>query len=101
MFKAILPAKRMVSSDFTMMTPLDTTINDKENQPGATKNSRPSATTTKSFIQAYEKKKKSDSKAYEQSEALAGPETNQAFDKLLVRLLVRGRGSFLIMIPSG
>ncbi|KAF8903639.1 armadillo-type protein [Mucidula mucida] len=83
MFKAILPAKRMVSSDFTMMTPLDTTINDKENQPGATKNSRPSATTTKSFIQAYEKKKKSDSKAYEQSEALAGPETNQAFDKLL------------------
>ncbi|KAF9041078.1 hypothetical protein BDZ89DRAFT_1060369 [Hymenopellis radicata] len=80
MFKGILPAKRMVSSDFTMITPLDTT-------PGATKasskSSRPSATTTKTFIQAYEKKKRSDPKAAEQSAALAGPATNQAFDKLL------------------
>lgn len=85
MFKGILPSKRVASNaDFTMVTTLDTTVNDKENQPGASKSksNRPATTATKSFMQAYEKKKKLESA---EAECAIGPATNQAFDKLLVR----------------
>ncbi|KAK0446253.1 armadillo-type protein [Armillaria borealis] len=90
MFKGILPAKRISSSDFTMVTSLaDVPANGKENQPGGqpqlatvTKIAR-QATATKGFQQPYEKKKKTESKGNVQPSGTVGPETNLAFDRLL------------------
>ncbi len=103
MFKGILPAKRISSSDFTMVTSLaDVPANGKENQPGGqpqlatvTKIARP-ATATKGFQQPYEKKKKTESKGNVQPSGTVGPETNLAFDRLLVSIL----SSFLYYVSN-
>lgn len=93
MFKGILPSKRISSSEFTMITPLgDSNVNGKENQagsidtqplPGPTKNVRPLA---KGFPQSFDKRKRSAGKAADLGVAV-GMNQNEAFDKLLVRMV--------------
>ncbi|KAF8896485.1 armadillo-type protein [Infundibulicybe gibba] len=87
MFKAILPSsKRIVSSDFTMITPLgDVAPNGKENlpgsqQPAAAKGTKPAFSTTKG--QANDKRKRGEMKMKEQIPEEPVP-MNQAFDQLL------------------
>jgi hypothetical protein len=83
MFKGILPSKRTSASDFTVLTPLADANPGKENLPW---NNQASTTASKGgraggLIQT--KKKRSASKK-RQEEPLDLPETNLAFDKLLV-----------------
>ena len=84
MFKGILPSKRATVSDFTVLTPLADVPPGKENVPQW--NGQQSTTASKGgraggLIQT--KKKRSASKKRTE-EPLDLPETNVAFDKLLV-----------------
>lgn len=90
MFKGILPSKRIVSSDFTMVTNFgDPGANGKENQPGtlpppgALKGTKPALSMSKGFAQSYEKKRTETQDKDRPTEVLG---MNQAFDKLLVCL---------------
>lgn len=94
MFKSILPSKRIVSSDFTMVTNLgDPAPNGKENQPsvgaippsGPSKSTRAGHSATKGSSQSHEKKKR-DKKEKEQQQPAEAVGMNQAFDQLLVCL---------------
>ncbi|KAE9402881.1 hypothetical protein BT96DRAFT_1083666 [Gymnopus androsaceus JB14] len=90
MFKNILPSKRIVSSEFTMMTPLaDAPPNGKENQPGSSFFAQPSKD-TKSVKSGFmgskgmtDKKKRG-----EANRVPNGEEMHEAFDQLLDELQI-------------
>lgn len=86
MFKGILPSKRVVSSDFTFLTNLAVDVPaGKENQPtSGVQHSQIPATKVGKVGAAMSKKKRGDAKKPKDI-PLEVPETNQAFDKLLVR----------------
>ena len=90
MFKGILPSKRIVSSDFTMVTPVSAPSangTEKENEPDSFVTAKPSrqAATTKAFSQVFEKQRDKEPKVSKEKEKLKEEvPMNEAFDKLLV-----------------
>jgi hypothetical protein len=95
MFRGILPSKRVVSSDFIMVTPIPAPISngkEKENTPGSFPVSavpKPSRPATKGLSKVSEKHKEKDSNlANEKSIPKAEVPMNEAFDQLLVSTLV-------------
>jgi hypothetical protein len=93
MFKGILPAKRIPSTEFSMVTNL-AEASGKENMPGGAVLPPPSkgtrqATATKGLGlgQPQDKKKRGDAKKGKvtpEPQPLDAPDMNMAFDKLLV-----------------
>ena len=93
MFKGILPAKRIPSTDFTMITNLGDP-NGKENMPAGpgpaaplgSKATRQATLATKGLAQSQDKKRRGDTKKGKNisEQLLDGDGMNMAFDKLLV-----------------
>jgi len=91
MFKGILPAKRIPSTDFMMVTNLGDP-NGKENMPtGAavplgSKATRQATLAAKGLVQSQDKKRRGDAKKGKDmsEQVLDGDGMNLAFDKLLV-----------------
>jgi hypothetical protein len=92
MFKGILPSKRVVSAEFTMVTPLASVANgrEKENAPDSltilpvtSKPPRPAA--ARGLSQVFEKQKDKQTKAPKEKVQSKGEvPMDEAFDKLLV-----------------
>ncbi|TFK27799.1 hypothetical protein FA15DRAFT_635109 [Coprinopsis marcescibilis] len=88
MFKGILPSKRVVSQDFTFLTPLSDVPPGKENLPFAN-NAQTNGRSGRSVLVLGTKKKRSESKKPKDTdEPLDIPDTNLAFDKLLDELQI-------------
>jgi hypothetical protein len=87
MFKGILPGKRVSSTDFTNLTQLADIPLGKENVPnGSIGVQQPMGKPPKSGLSMGKKKKSAETKKNKAQQPEDKPDTDVAFDKLLVGL---------------